>query len=363
MQIHSSVIQAKLVGYEFKQDDFQFNSRVIREREDKEISNDTFIKSNQYEGKDALGRRLDLTSIINRQDGYLEGTLSDAADVDYYRFDVSEYRNLSFASEKYNLDITVTLDNIPEGCDYDLILYDENGAQVGIGKDNGNGGKSLVVPNWNFDNKLYTIKVQAKNGSDVNGDSAYHLSFQTKQADGVNGAYQQRIEMQEITGSLRRKLHEGQDASEEKQALDKIRKKYEEYYREQVNVLHGEQAKEFLPEGAELDREQLEALLSKMAQGTELTEDEQGLITIYAGANDVGVACAKARVENFLQKATNGKVTLADISVENGRIVGLPDVLDKLLNQPGDNLLYRDYREDILAIKEYEMFFGKGFEW
>lgn len=40
--------------------------------------------------------------------------------------------------ETYNKDITITLDHIPEGCDYEMVLYDEEGNQVGIGKDNGN---------------------------------------------------------------------------------------------------------------------------------------------------------------------------------------------------------------------------------
>ena len=32
------------------------------------------------------------------------------------------------------MDITITLDHIPEGCDYEMVLYDEEGNQVGIGK-------------------------------------------------------------------------------------------------------------------------------------------------------------------------------------------------------------------------------------
>ena len=34
-----------------------------------------------------------------------------------------------------------------------------------LGKDNGNGGLSITIPNWNTDNRGYTVKVQAKNGS------------------------------------------------------------------------------------------------------------------------------------------------------------------------------------------------------
>ena len=46
--------------------------------------------------------------------------------------------------DTYNKDITIILDHIPEGCDYEMVLYDEEGNQVGIGKENGNGGLSTV---------------------------------------------------------------------------------------------------------------------------------------------------------------------------------------------------------------------------
>lgn len=49
-------------------------------------------------------------------------------------------------------------------------------------------------------------------------------------------------------------------------------------------------------------------------------------------------------IEAFLQKATDGKAALSDITVENGRIKGLDAPLDKLLNDPGQNQTYLDYR-------------------
>ncbi len=65
-------------------------------------------------------------------------------------------------------------------------------------------------------------------------------------------------------------------------------------------------------------------------------------------------------IEKFLQKATGGKVALADITVENGRIEGPDAPLDKLLNDPGKNRTYLDYRADILAIKKYERMQGES---
>lgn len=419
-------------------------NKVIRENE--KVSNDYYWKSNKSEGVDCFGRALDLTTLINKPDGYLQGRLSDADDADYYQFNIAEYRILGTVSDKHNLDITVTLDHIPEGCDYDLVLYDGDGNQVGIGRDNGNGGKSVIVPNWNLENREYTVKVLAKDGSPVNAEEYYHLSFQTQKAAGDNVLRQQAKEMQEYAGALRRKLHDGQDAAEEKQALQQIREKYGAYYTQQMDELHKTQAAEYLPEGEVFDESRKAELLSKMAAGGELTEQEKGLVNIFASAQEIDSATASAKlqadigeeifrqmkqsgispipsfevsigidgkaevkgiedaavkekvedilngfsgelmdtyisinagmkgmtkqeqyilkaamgIEEFLQKATSGNVALSDITVENGRIKGLDAPLDKLLNDPGQNQTYLDYRADILAIGNYERMHGNS---
>ena len=419
-------------------------NKVIRENE--KISNDYYWKSNKSEGADCFGRTIDLTTLINKPDGYLQGRLSDADDADYYQFNIAEYRILGTVSDKRNLDITVTLDHIPEGCDYDLVLYDGDGNQVGIGRDNGNGGKSVTVPNWNLENREYTVKVLAKDGSPVNTEEYYHLSFQTKQAANDNVLRQQAKEMQEYAYALRKKLHDGGDATEEKLALQQIREKYGAYYTQQMDELHNKQAAEYLAEGEVFDESRKEELLSRMAVGGELTEQEKGLVRVFASAYEIDGAMASAKlrtdisekifqqmeqsgvspipsfevsigidgkaevkgiedaavkekvedilngfsgelmdtyisinagmqgmnkqeqyilkaamgVEAFLQKATGGKVALSDITVENGRIKGLDAPLDKLLNDPGQNQTYLDYRADILAIKNYERMNGNG---
>ena len=419
-------------------------NKVIRENE--KISNDYYWKSNKSEGADCFGRTIDLTTLINKPDGYLQGRLSDADDADYYQFNIAEYRILGTVSDKRNLDITVTLDHIPEGCDYDLVLYDGDGNQVGIGRDNGNGGKSVTVPNWNLENREYTVKVLAKDGSPVNTEEYYHLSFQTKQAANDNVLRQQAKEMQEYAYALRKKLHDGGDATEEKLALQQIREKYGAYYTQQMDELHNKQAAEYLAEGEVFDESRKEELLSRMAAGGELTEQEKGLVRVFASAHEIDGAMASAKlrtdisekifqqmeqsgvspipsfevsigidgkaevkgiedaavkekvedilngfsgelmdtyisinagmqgmnkqeqyilkaamgVEAFLQKATGGKVALSDITVENGRIKGLDAPLDKLLNDPGQNQTYLDYRADILAIKNYERMNGNG---
>ena len=419
-------------------------NKVIRENE--KISNDYYWKSNKSEGADCFGRTIDLTTLINKPDGYLQGRLSDADDADYYQFNIAEYRILGTVSDKRNLDITVTLDHIPEGCDYDLVLYDGDGNQVGIGRDNGNGGKSVTVPNWNLENREYTVKVLAKDGSPVNTEEYYHLSFQTKQAANDNVLRQQAKEMQEYAYALRKKLHDGGDATEEKLALQQIREKYGAYYTQQMDELHNKQAAEYLAEGEVFDESRKEELLSRMAAGGELTEQEKGLVRVFASAHEIDGAMASAKlrtdisekifqqmeqsgvspipsfevsigidgkaevkgiedaavkekvedilngfsgelmdtyisinasmqgmtkqeqyilkaamgIEAFLQKAMGGNVALSDIMVENGRIKGLDAPLDRLLNDPGQNQTYLDYRADILAIKDYEKMNGNS---
>ena len=419
-------------------------NKVIRENE--KVSNDYYWKSNKSEGVDCFGRAVDLTTLINKPDGYLQGRLSDADDADYYQFNIAEYRILGTVSDKRNLDITVTLDHIPEGCDYDLVLYDGDGNQVGIGRDNGNGGKSVTVPNWNLENREYTVKVLAKDGSPVNAEEYYHLSFQTKQAANDNVLRQQAKEMQEYAYALRKKLHDGGDATEEKLALQQIREKYGAYYTQQMDELHNKQAAEYLAEGEVFDESRKEELLSRMAAGGELTEQEKGLVRVFASAHEIDGAMASAKlrtdisekifqqmeqsgvspipsfevsigidgkaevkgiedaavkekvedilngfsgelmdtyisinasmqgmtkqeqyilkaamgIEAFLQKAMGGNVALSDIMVENGRIKGLDAPLDRLLNDPGKNQTYLDYRADIFAIKNYEKMNGNS---
>ena len=419
-------------------------NKVIRENE--KISNDYYWKSNKSEDVDCFGRTLDLTTLINKPDGYLQGRLSDVDDADYYQFNIAEYRILGTVSDKRNLDITVTLDHIPEGCDYDLVLYDGDGNQVGIGRDNGNGGKSVTVPNWNLENREYTVKVLAKDGSPVNAEEYYHLSFQTKQAANDNVLRQQAKEMQEYAYALRKKLHDGGDATEEKLALQQIREKYGAYYTQQMDELHNKQAAEYLAEGEVFDESRKEELLSRMAAGGELTEQEKGLVRVFASAHEIDGAMASAKlrtdisekifqqmeqsgvspipsfevsigidgkaevkgiedaavkekvedilngfsgelmdtyisinvsmqgmtkqeqyilkaamgIEAFLQKATGGNVALSDITVENGRIKGLAAPFDRLLNDPGKNQTYLDYRADIFAIKNYEKMNGNS---
>jgi len=407
-------MQTQLVGYEFKKKGLPTDKNIAVENS--KVSNDYFWKTNKYTDQDVFGRTLDLTALINKPDGYLKGNLSDTEDVDYYKFNITEYRALSFAKDTYNKDITITLDHIPEG------------------------GLSITIPNWNSDNRGYTVKVQAKNGSTVNPDAEYHLSFQTTQADKSHGAYQEMAEVQKYEGTVRKQMQEGLTDTEETRAIKEIRQKYKAYYTEQMEKLHQKQAEDVMQGGAVPDDEQIHNLLEKKAAGGELTEQENALLNIFCTAAELDRANASAKmnttvkdrisadlqeagidisdstfsikigadgqvsvdgiqdhamkqkIENvlskysdelmdiyfctdskiqelsdkekyllqaavdvgkFLYKASGGSVSLGDLSVENTAIHGLPKTLDDLLNNPGDNLTYQDYASDIREILAY----------
>ena len=292
-------MHAQLVGYDFKKKGLPTDKNIAVENS--KVSNDYFWKTNKYTDQDVFGRTLDLTALINKPDGYLKGNLSDTEDVDYYKFNITEYRALSFAKNTYNKDITITLDHIPEGCDYEMVLYDEEGSQVGIGKENGNGGLSITIPNWNSDNRGYTVKVQAKDGSMVNPDAEYHLSFQTTQADKSHGAYQEMAEVQKYEGTVRKQMQEGLTDTEEMRAIKEIRQKYKAYYTEQMEKLHQEQAEEVMQGGAVPDDEQIHNLLEKKAAGKELTEQENALLNIFCTAAELDSANASAKMNTTVK--------------------------------------------------------------
>lgn len=320
-------------GYTKNEQPFGINNIIA---ENNKVTNDYLWKSNEVTEKDIFGRDLDLTALINKPDGYLKGMLSDTNDVDYYRFNIWEYRALSIASDKYNLDITITLDNIPEGCDYELVLYDADGNQVGIGTDNGEGGISITIPNWNMDNKSYAVKVQA-----------------TEQEKGLVNIYAtaQEIDAAKAGAELNTTLKEEIFSQLEEVGIELSTSDFEFSIgldgKVVVTGIEDQATKQTVENILNRFADKLsEIYFTTNAEIQRMSKQEQ---YILKSAQDVG---------KFLQKATGGKVTLADITVENGRIKGLSENLDMLLNNPGQNQTYAEFREEILAIKNYEQIFG-----
>ena len=349
-------MHAQLVGYDFKKKGLPTDKNIAVENS--KVSNDYFWKTNEYTDKDVFGRTLDLTALINKPDGYLKGSLSDTEDVDYYEFNITEYRALSFAKDTYNKDITITLDHIPEGCNYEMVLYDEEGNQVGIGKENGNGGLSITIPNWNSDNRGYTVKVQAKNGSTVNPDAEYHLSFQTTQADKSHGAYQEMAEVQKYEGTVRKQMQEGLTDTEEMRAIKEIRQKYKAYYTEQMEKLHQEQAEEVMQGGAVPDDEQIQNLLEKKATGGELTEQENALLNIFCTATELDSADASAKMNTTVKDRISADLQEVGIDISDSTFsikigadgqVSVDGINDNAMKQKIEDVLSK-YSDDLMDI-------------
>ena len=349
-------MHAQLVGYDFKKKGLPTDKNIAVENS--KVSNDYFWKTNKYTDQDVFGRTLDLTALINKPDGYLKGSLSDTEDVDYYEFNITEYRALSFAKDTYNRDITITLDHIPEGCDYEMVLYDEEGNQVGIGKENGNGGLSITIPNWNSDNRGYTVKVQAKNGSTVNPDAEYHLSFQTTQADKSHGAYQEMAEVQKYAGTVRKQMQEGLTDTEEMRAIKEIRQKYKACYTEQMEKLHKEQAEEIMQGGAVPDDEQIHNLLEKKAAGGELTEQENALLNIFCTAAELDSANASAKMNTTVKDRIFADLQEAGIDISDSMFsikigadgqVSVDGINDNAMKQKIEDVLSK-YSDDLMDI-------------
>ena len=349
-------MHAQLVGYDFKKKGLPTDKNIAVENS--KVSNDYFWKTNKYTDQDVFGRTLDLTALINKPDGYLKGNLSDTEDVDYYKFNITEYRALSFAKDTYNKDITITLDHIPEGCDYEMVLYDEEGNQVGIGKENGNGGLSITIPNWNSDNRGYTVKVQAKNGSTVNPDAEYHLSFQTTQADKSHGAYQEMAEVQKYEGTVRKQMQEGLTDTEEMRAIKEIRQKYKACYTEQMEKLHKEQAEEIMQGEAVPDDEQIHNLLEKKAAGGELTEQENALLNIFCTAAELDSANASAKMNTTVKDRIFADLQEAGIDISDSMFsikigadgqVSVDGINDNAMKQKIEDVLSK-YSDDLMDI-------------
>ena len=70
-------------------------------------------------------------------DSYFSGTMNSPCDVDYFHVDTSS-QILSRRPVIVNMEM-------PEGADYDLVVYDDQGNQVGMAVSNGDGTKTLSL--------------------------------------------------------------------------------------------------------------------------------------------------------------------------------------------------------------------------
>ena len=144
-------------------------------------------------------------------------------------------------TDKYNLNITISLDYLVAEYDYNLILVDRYHRLLGVGKRNEAGGKSITLPAWCMKDGDYILKVQAIEDNKVISEESYDLSFREKTL------HIEFLRMQQVLGMhdsmnfnyvLRRKLLAKQKMKLQQQVSEWERKKYEAKYIEHMDAIY-----------------------------------------------------------------------------------------------------------------------------
>ena len=375
---------------------------------------------------------------------YFTGKLSSATDVDYFHLDTVSH--ISRRPVIINMEM-------PEGANYDLTVYDEQGNQVGMAVANEDGTKTLTIPcDWS-DSRKFVIKV-SQNGSGECVEGNYKLTFsQGEMPKDVKDALE-RMQLGEA---------ELVESSPEKRASlgVALKEKNEARNLAETEKLHQAQY-DALPEELKYKGSlSIEELLDKDLHGEPMTEAERAYIAIYGNQNDIySVECQKRKqgleqefflylesiglsgkefsihletggkavvsgldemqnkqvekyveehweqfknvylttseecaemtdqeyriagyveeCNQFLAKASGGKVTVDDLSVErkvtgwyinSEKIIGLPSTVESLINGADSTDKYYDYKQMLHSILNYKQEHGEipqyhmGFRW
>lgn len=376
-------------------------------KENHEVNkNDSYRQRTKYDDKvDSYYSTYDLDILLHNSDSYLEGKLDTDGDADYYSF--SYIQKSFYAKMGVGAEVTIRLENIPKGCDYDLVVYDAQGNQIGIAKDNGDGSKELTLPDWDSKSNKYTIKVENHGGKAVNTEEPYRIRITEekyqKQGQADNGqAYGDEIERlhREQYDSLpKEERYTGAESVEEllaKKASGETLDKQEEAYLKIFANLHDyERAAAYGRIQNTLYPKIQEALekagIAVQGKAYVIEMDIYGKITITGDFSEEEKRTAESVLEeqfsdelwdchmqasdynteefrridaykelsDFLARSTKGQYSWDDISVdENGKISGLPEKMCRLLNSQESNGRYEQLRDDILMLWDYERMYG-----
>ena len=161
-----------------------------------ELTKKEFLQGNGMGDGDTTKRSVVYTAglelSIKDATSSLKGNLNDDKDVDFYNF------SIPFMSTQRNyFGVEVYID-MPEGCDYDLTLYDEYGSQVGKAEWDGEGRKKLTVPNWDINTNKCCLKVEIGNGEEASPDDYYKISFRVSE----NKEHEKNDAIRESYGNL-----------------------------------------------------------------------------------------------------------------------------------------------------------------
>ena len=254
-------------------------------------SNDTYRRQHTtYEVSDKKGSTfLDLDFLIKDETSSLKGSLSDKKDVDFYNFSIPFNRTI----QNY-FGVQIYMD-MPEGCDYDLTLYDEYGNQVGKAEWDGEGRKTLTIPNWDTNTNKYCIKIENKNGEEVSPDDYYKISFKVTE----NKEQEKTDAIREAFGNL----HGAYSRKDEnwRECLDKYNEVLmdtEKNYTKEMEKLHQKQFESLPEEKQYKGGRTVDELLQDMAEGKTLDDAETEYVKIFANLKDFEKAQQKAELKN-----------------------------------------------------------------
>ena len=255
-------------------------------------SNDTYRRQHTtYEvyDKDRGSAFLDMGFLIKDETSSLKGSLSDEKDVDFFFFFIPFNRTVQ---NYFGVEVYI---DMPEGCDYNLTLYDEYGNQVGKAEWDGTGRKTLAVPDWDTKTSQYCIKVENGNGEEVSPDDYYKISFHVTE----NKEHEKTDIIREAFGEL----HSAYSRKDEnwREYLDKynaVLRETEQNYRKEMEQLHRKQF-ESLPEEKKYKGERtVDELLQDMAEGKDLSDAEREYVKIFANLKDMEKVRQKAELKN-----------------------------------------------------------------
>ncbi len=277
--------------------------------------NDAYRNKNTvYEasGNGSGGVFLDLGFLIKDETSSLKGNLSDKKDVDFYHFSIPYNRTMQ---NYFQVDICMDL---PEGCDYNLTLYDEYGNQVGEAKWNGEGQKTVSIPNWDTATKKYCIKIENGNGEEVSPEDAYRIHFRISENKDQEKTDAVRIAYGELQMAYRGKAENWRECLDRYNA---VLQETEKNYEKEVEKLHKEQY-ENLPEELKYRGDRTaDELLQDLADGKSLSDAELAYVRIFSNLKDFSRAQQKAELKNDFSKEFMEE--LKDLGISQDDVEGM----------------------------------------
>ena len=255
-------------------------------------SNDTYRRQHTiYEVSDRNkgSAFLDMGFLIKDETSSLKGSLSDKKDVDFYNFSIPF---MNFQRNYFGVEVYI---DMPVGCDYDLTLYDEYGNQVGKAEWDGEGRKTLTVPNWDINTNKYCLKVENGNGEEISPDDYYKISFHVTE----NKEQGKTDAIREAFGNLRNAYSRKEENWRE--YLDQynaVLRETEQNYLKELEQLHRKQFDSLPEEKKYKGGRTVDELLQDMAEGKGLNDAELEYVKIFANLKDMEKAQNKAELKN-----------------------------------------------------------------